>query len=101
MKEVVATIWELQDRMKAKMDANQEKMDVWRRETTACQEATETCPERKEPAPVEMTSVAAHPEGSNEEAAVKTVGTLQDRYGDRRLALGRRRRSEKQTQDDG
>jgi hypothetical protein len=36
-----------------------------------------------------------------EEIAVETIGALEDRYGDRRLALGRFRQPKKRTQDDG
>jgi hypothetical protein len=50
---------------------------------------------------VEMASVAAHPEDSNKNAAVETVGALKDRYGDRNLALGHPRQPKKRTQIDG
>jgi hypothetical protein len=38
--------------------------------------------ERKEPASVEMAIVATHPEESNEESTIETVGTLKERNGD-------------------
>jgi hypothetical protein len=51
---------------------------------------TEACLERWEPTPVEMANVGAHPEDSNEEVAVETVGGLEGRYGNWHLAVGRR-----------
>jgi hypothetical protein len=44
--------------------------------------------------------VAEQQDVSKEEAAVKTKEALDDRYGDRILALGRHRNLKKQTQDD-
>jgi hypothetical protein len=76
-------------------------MKAWRKVMTACQETMEAYLERKEPIPEEMASVGTHPEGFNEETAVETVGTLKDRYGDRHLAVGRRRQPKKWTQGDG
>jgi hypothetical protein len=67
----------------------------------ACQEAREFCLESKEPTSVETESVAGHEEVPKEEAAVKTVRTLKERYGDRYLAVGRRREPKKRTQGDG
>jgi hypothetical protein len=81
-----------------KMDGNQEKMDAWRKETTACPEAMEDCLEeteayleRKEPTPEEIEAEEEQREVPNYEADVKTVGAGKDRYGDRHLAVGRRR----------
>jgi hypothetical protein len=78
-------------------------MKTWRRETTACKIATETCLEktevlleRKEPMPVEMASAAACPGVPDEDSEAETVGALEDRSGDRHLAVGCRR-----TGDDG
>jgi hypothetical protein len=44
----------------------------------ACQNATEAYLESKEPTPVEMANVAAHPEVSEDEAEVETIGALED-----------------------
>jgi hypothetical protein len=74
---------------------------AWRKKTTAYQEATGAYLERKEPITVKMASVAAHPEDSNDGSAVETVRALKDRYGDRHLAVGRRRQPKKRTQDGG
>jgi hypothetical protein len=49
---------------------------------------------------VMMAKVAAQPEESNEETAVETMGALEGQYGDRHLAVGRRRHSKKRTQVD-
>jgi hypothetical protein len=46
-------------------------------------------------------AVAVHHEVPNEEAAVDTIGTREDRYGDRHLAAWRRRQPKKRTQGDG
>jgi hypothetical protein len=69
---------------------------AWRKETTTCHEATEACLESKEPTSVQMESVTVH-----EEAAGKTVRALKEQYGDRRLAVGRRRQLKKRSQGDG
>jgi hypothetical protein len=73
----------------AKMDAHQERMGVsvnaWRKETTASHETTETCLESKEQ------TAAVHEVVPKDEASAKTVRALKKRYGDRHLALGRRR----------
>jgi hypothetical protein len=55
----------------------------------ACQEATEAYLERKEPTPVKMANVVAHSKILKEEAAVETIGALEDRYGDQNLAVRR------------
>jgi predicted RNA-binding protein with PUA domain len=49
----------------------------------------------------EMKSVAEHQEVPKEKAAVKTIGVLEHRFGDRHLAVGRRRQAKKRTQGDG
>jgi hypothetical protein len=54
--------------------------------------------ERNETTRVEMASVVVHPEDSNEEAVVVTVGALKDRYGERHLAVGRPRQRKKRIQ---
>jgi hypothetical protein len=47
-------------------------------------------------------AVTVHQEVPNEEAAVQTIGALEDRYRDRHLAVGHRRQQKKRTQvDDG
>jgi hypothetical protein len=76
-------------------------MNAWRKETTACREMTEASLERKEPTPVEMANVVAHHEESNEMTEVETIGALESRYWDWRLAVGRRRQVKKWTQGDG
>jgi hypothetical protein len=46
--------------------------------------------------------VAEHQEVPKEETAVETIGALEDRYGDRYIAVGSRRQPKKRTQgDDG
>jgi hypothetical protein len=45
-----------------------------------------------------ITSESEHLEVSKEEAAVETTGALEDRYGDRHLAVGRHREPKKWTQ---
>jgi hypothetical protein len=55
----------------------------------------------KEPTPVAMKSAAEHQEVPEEEVEVKTIGALEDRYGNRHLAVGRRRMPKKRTQGDG
>jgi hypothetical protein len=81
--------------MTAKMDAHQERVgasvNAWRKETTACQVATDASPESKEPTSVEIKSDSEHQEVPKDEDAAKTVKALKKRYGDRHLALGRRR----------
>jgi hypothetical protein len=83
----------IQEEIKVKMDAHQERMEAnknaWRKEKTAYRKVTKACLERKEPTLEDMTNIAAHPEKSNEEAAVETIGALEDRYGARHLATGR------------
>jgi hypothetical protein len=105
----------IQERMEAKRDANEgktnawlEEMKAWQKETMACQEATEVCLEKtqaylesKEPTPVEMASTAEHLAVSKQEAAVEKVRALEDRYGDRHLAVGHRRQPKKRTEGDG
>jgi hypothetical protein len=46
-------------------------------------------------------AIAVHQEVPDEEAAVDTIGTREDRYGDRHLATGRRQQPKKWTQGDG
>jgi hypothetical protein len=46
-------------------------------------------------------AVAEHQEAPKQEAAVETIEALQDRCGDRHLAVGRRRQPNKRTQGDG
>jgi hypothetical protein len=50
---------------------------------------------------VEAESVAVHEEVPKEEAAVKTVRALKERYGDRHLAVERRQQLKKWDQGDG
>jgi hypothetical protein len=90
------------------MDASLGEMKAWRKETMVCQEGMTACwekneayLERKEPAPAEMMIVTVHPESHIEEATVETIGALEGRYGDRHVAVGRRRKPEKWTQGGG
>jgi hypothetical protein len=46
-------------------------------------------------------SVVEHPEVPKEEGEVETIRVLEDRYGDRHLAVGHHRQPKKQTQGDG
>lgn len=62
---------------------------------------TEACLERKEPTPAEVGNVVAHHDESNEKTEVEIIGALEDRYGERRLAVGRHRQPKKRTQGDG
>jgi hypothetical protein len=48
-----------------------------------------------------MTSVAERQKFLKEGAALETIGALEDRHGDRQLAVGRRRQPKKRTQSDG
>jgi hypothetical protein len=101
---------------------------VWRKERTACQdgseaylEKAETNPEKTKAGLEEMVAAAdvleerlnkmarriwrpssesEHLEVPREEAAVKTIGELVDRYGDRHLAVRHRPQKEKWTQAD-
>jgi hypothetical protein len=50
---------------------------------------------------VEMANVAVHPEITNEEGEVETVGKLQDWYGDRHLVVGHFWQLKKQTEGNG
>jgi hypothetical protein len=54
---------------------------------TTCQQAREAYLEGKEPTSEEIDAVAEHHEVPTEEATVETVGALEDRYGDRHLAV--------------
>jgi hypothetical protein len=67
----------------------------------ACLQKMEACLKSKETTLEEMANAAAQPEVPNEEAAVVTIGAMKDRYGDRHLAIGRRRELQKRTQGDG
>jgi hypothetical protein len=51
--------------------------------------------------PKEIESESAHHIVPMEEAAVKTIGALEDQYGDRYLAIRRRQQPKKWTQGDG
>jgi hypothetical protein len=65
------------------------------------QEATEAYPETIEPYPEEMRSITEHQEVPKEEAAVKTIAALEDRYGGQRLIVRRRGWPKKWTQGHG
>jgi hypothetical protein len=85
--------------MKATVSAISQTIKSWREEPKTCLvqvEATdlEANPEEKE-------TVAEQQEVPKEEAALKTVKTLMKRYGDRHLAVGRRRQLQKQNQGHG
>jgi hypothetical protein len=51
--------------------------------------------------PDEMKSVAEQQEVLKEDAAVETIRALEDRYGDRHLAVRHRRKPKKRTQGNG
>jgi DNA repair exonuclease SbcCD ATPase subunit len=111
-----------QERIKAKIDANQENIDArleemkaWRKDTTTCLEKAKANLEKMEAGLEELEAavdvfedrlgkmdttdleanrekseaIAVHQEVPNEGAEVETVGPLEDRYGDRRLAVRR------------
>jgi hypothetical protein len=112
LKEVKEEIRTDLEEMEEAVRINQEKTDptlkeviveirVWRKEMTACQEAMEACLESKEPTLVEVESVAMHEEVPKEEAALKTVGALKKRYGDRHLAIGFLLQLQKRTRGNG
>jgi hypothetical protein len=65
-----------------------------------CEEATEACLKSKEPTTVEMESVENYEEVPKEKAAMKTFRALKERYGDRRVEVGRRRELMKRAQGD-
>jgi hypothetical protein len=73
MKEVVSTIWELQDRMTAKRDA-------WLEEAEACVRKLEANREKSE-------AVVQYQEVPNEKAAVENIGALEDWSWDWHLAV--------------
>jgi hypothetical protein len=51
--------------------------------------------------PEEIKSVAEHQEVPKEELTVVMIGALKEHYGDRHLAIGRRRQLKKWNQGDG
>jgi hypothetical protein len=67
----------------------------------AHQEVTEVYPEKMKENPEEMKSVAEHQEVSKEEAAIGTIGALEDRYGKQHLPVEHQRQLKKWTQGDG
>jgi hypothetical protein len=75
-------------RLLAKMEA---KMDVTLETTKSCIKEAE----------VNRGKVIIKMEACIEEMKVETMGTLEDRYGDHRLALRRRGRPKKRSQGDG
>jgi hypothetical protein len=96
----------IQEEIMAKMDTRQEgmraSMNAWRKETMACQEVTEACLESKEPTSLEKKEcVVVHEEVPKEEATVKTVRALKERYGDGHLALGHCQHLKEQTHSNG
>jgi hypothetical protein len=46
------------------------------------------CPEKREAIPEEGEVIVVHQKVPNEEAAVETIGVLEDRSGDQRLIMG-------------
>jgi hypothetical protein len=76
-------------------------MRTWRKEMRADREATEAYPERMEANAKKIKSVALHEEVPKEEATVRIFGAQKKRYGDRHLAVRRRRQLKKRTQSDG
>jgi hypothetical protein len=93
----------LKEEMLAKLDAHHEKMMA----RMDCQlEKMEACLEKMEATdleanPEEIESKADHEEVPKEEAAMETFGALKERYGDRHLAIGCRRKPKKWTQGSG
>jgi hypothetical protein len=51
--------------------------------------------------PEEIESESEHQGVPKEEAAVETIGALEDRYVDQHLAVGRHRQPKRRTQGDG
>jgi hypothetical protein len=64
-------------------------------------EVTEAYPEKMEPNPEPMKSTVEHQEVPKQEAAVKTIGALEDQYGDHQLIVRRRGLLKKRTQGHG
>jgi hypothetical protein len=77
------------------------EMRAWWREMKADRVATEAYKEKMEANPNEMQSLAECQEVAKEEAAVKVIGALKDRYRGRHVAVGSRRWMKKWTQGAG
>jgi hypothetical protein len=91
------------DSLASRINANREKTEANLKEIITemgawGKEAAEACLESKEPT---SESVAAHKEVLKEETAMQTVRALKKRYGDRHLAVGRRRQLQKRTEGKG
>jgi hypothetical protein len=109
------------EEMKARMNVFEETLDKMDASGKAClgkmKADIETCQKQREAEsktdleemdatdveanPEEMKSLAEHLEVPKEGAAVETIGALEDRQGDRHLAVERRRLPKKRTQGDG
>jgi hypothetical protein len=78
--------------MLAKMEVNQEGMEAL---MDASLEMTEACVQKIE---ANRGKVETKMESCLEETSVETIGALEDRCGDPKLAVGRRRKLKKRTQ---
>jgi hypothetical protein len=93
--------------MKTKMDSHHEKfMAIKKAGHERIEAMMEACLEKTEATdlganPEEIKSVVEHQKASKEETLVEIIGALEDRYGNRYLALRRRRQLRKLTQDEG
>jgi hypothetical protein len=83
-----------QAEIKATVSAILQKMTSWWEETKACLQKMGAYPEK-------MKCVAKNQDVPKEEAAVTTVRAVKKRYGDRHLAIRRRRQLRKRPQDEG
>jgi hypothetical protein len=100
--EMMAEMKTNQKRPEAKIEASSEKLEALREKMLTGQKEMKAllvaCIDKMEANAEEIKSVAENQEVSNEEAAVETVGALEDRYGNRYLAVGCRRQPNKRTQ---
>jgi hypothetical protein len=87
--------------------ATQEKIEAYNKKKRAIlqemkswQEETKACAEKRKAIPEEIEVVSERQKVPNEEAAVETIGALEDRYGDRHVVVGRHRQPKKRTQGD-
>jgi hypothetical protein len=76
-------------------------MNAWIAEIKAWRKETEACLESKEPTTLEVGSVAVHEEAPKEDAALKPIGALKKRHGDRNLAVRPCGQPKKWTQGNG
>jgi hypothetical protein len=90
MEYLLANIYTMHEKIVTHYEEIMADMRAWRKAMKAYQEAAEAYPEEMEANPEEIKSVVVHEEVPKEEAAMKTFRT-QERYGNRHLAVGRRR----------